>query len=152
MRTSSAILLILGLIPLAAQSQVYSWKDASGKTHYGDRPPAAKQGEARRLSGPPPVDAEAERKAFLERQMAEREKQQKSQEEAKKSAEEQAQAKEREVNCRQAKGNLAAIESGQIRFTVNASGERVALEGAARDAELARARQAVEGWCKPPSQ
>lgn len=150
MRIPPAILLILSLIPVAGLSQVYSWKDANGKVHYGDRPPAAKQGDARKLAAPPQVDVEAERKALNERQLAEREKQQKAQDEGKKTQETQAEARKREEGCRQAKTNLAAIESGQVRFTIDAKGERIGLDGAARDAEIARARKAMSEWCAPP--
>lgn len=150
MRLRTLALLIASLLPAAAMAEVYSWKDASGKTHYGDRPPAAKQGDTRKLAAPPAVDAEAERKAFNERQMAEKEKRQKAQEEGKKSQETQAEARKREEGCRQAKSNLSAIESGQIRYTVGADGERKALDGTVRDAEIARARKAVGEWCAPP--
>lgn len=87
MRARSFVLLILGLAPLAALAQVYSWKDANGKIHYGDRPPAGKEEAARALRAPPPPeDATSQRKAFLERQMAERERQLKADEEAGKQA------------------------------------------------------------------
>jgi hypothetical protein len=147
----TALLLPLGLLlPAAAMSQVYSWKDADGKTHYGSRPPPGKQAESRKLAAPPPVDAEAARQSFNERQLADREKQQKVQDEAKKTQEQQAQARQREENCRNARTNLSAIESGQIRYTMDAKGERAALDGALREAELARARKAVSDWCSPP--
>jgi type IV secretory pathway VirB10-like protein len=137
-------------LPAAVSAAVYSWKDASGKVHYGSQPPAG-QGEARKLAAPPPptADQEAAQKAAAERQMIEREKQQKTQEEAQKSQEDQAMAKERAENCRQAKAALAALESGQARYTLNDKGERVALDGAVRDAELAKARKNADSWCKP---
>ncbi len=143
-------LLILSLTPIIGLTQVYSWKDASGKIHYGDRPPAERQADSRKLAAPPPAD-EAARKAAAEGQLAGREQQQKSQESAKKAQEDQAEAKQREEGCLQAKSNLAAIESGQIRFSIDAKGERVAMDGTVRDAELSRARQNVDSWCKPPA-
>jgi len=33
------LLLLLALLALPAAAQVYKWKDADGKTHFGDRPP-----------------------------------------------------------------------------------------------------------------
>jgi type IV secretory pathway VirB10-like protein len=143
-------LLILSLTPIIGLSQVYSWKDANGKIHYGDRPPAERQTDSRKLAPPPPAD-ESARKAAAESQVSDREKQQKTQESAKKTQEDQAEAKKREEGCLQAKSNLAAIESGQIRFSIDAKGERVAMDGAVRDAELNRARQNVDSWCKPPA-
>jgi hypothetical protein len=82
MHTRLLVMLTLGLVPITGLAQMYSWKDASGKIHYGDRPPAGKEDVARTLRAPaPPEDAETRRKAFLERQMAERERLQKAQEE-----------------------------------------------------------------------
>lgn len=143
-------LFVCATLPTAASAQVYSWKDASGKVHYGSQPPAG-QAEARKLAAPPPptADQAAAQKAAAERQMSEREKQQKAQEDAKKGQEDQAMARERAENCRQAKAALASLESGQSRYTLNDKGERVALDGAVRDAEIARARKNADSWCKP---
>ncbi len=148
---SLSSLFALGL-PLASQAQMYSWKDASGKLHYGDRPPAEKQSQARKVQGAPSEtsDVEAARKISAERQFGEREKRAKAEEAAKKPAEDPAQAKIREENCQRARGNLAALESGQIRFSIDDKGERVALDGSVREAELARARKSVDDWCKAP--
>ncbi|MDP1605620.1 MAG: DUF4124 domain-containing protein [Rhodocyclaceae bacterium] len=144
-------LVLLAVLPTIGLAQVYSWKDANGKIHYGDRPPVERQTESRKLAAPPAVDVEATRKANAEKQLAEREKQEKSKESAAKSAEEQTAAKQREENCRQAKSTLAALESGQIRFVMDAKGERIALDGAVREAELGKARNSVGSWCKPPA-
>ncbi len=139
------------LLPLVATAEVYSWKDESGKIHYGDRPPAERQAQARRLPAAPIAtsDAAAVRKEAAERKFAEREKQAAG--ESKTMPEDPAQAKLREENCQRAKATLAGLESGQVRFMLNEKGERVALDGAVREAELARARKAVEDWCKAPA-
>jgi hypothetical protein len=149
---SLSCLFVLGL-PLASQGQLYSWKDASGKVHYGDRPPAEKQTQARKVPGAPPAtsDVEVARRASAERQFEEREKQAKEQEGAKKPAEDPAQVKQREENCQRAKATLASLESGQVRFSINDKGERVALDGTVREAELSRARKSVDSWCSPPA-
>jgi len=143
-------LIALAFAPLTGQTQVYSWKDASGKVHYGDRPPAEKQSQARKVQGAPSEtgDVSAARKSAAERQFDEREKQAKTEEGAKKPAEDPAQTKIREENCQRARSNLASIESGQVRFSINDKGERIALDGAVREAELARARKSVDDWCK----
>lgn len=141
----------LVFIPSLSQGQVYSWKDASGKIHYGDRPPAERQPDARKLApAPASDDIAAARKAAAERQFNEREKQAKAGDSTRKP-EDPAQAKQREANCRQARSNLAALESGQIRFSTNEKGERIALDGSVREAELAKARKSVDDWCKPPA-
>jgi hypothetical protein len=141
------------MLPGFTYGQVYSWKDASGKIHYGDRPPAEKKADTRKLNASPMAsdDVAATRKANADRQLEEREKQGKAQDGAKKPAEDPAQAKQREDNCRQARANLAAIESGEVRFSINDKGERVGLDGNVREAELAKARKSVDDWCKPPA-
>ncbi len=151
MRLPTLALLLACLLPAVSQAQVYSWKDASGKIHYGDRPPAAKPGETRKLAAPPHVDADAERKAFLERQAEEREKRQKAGEETKQKQEASEDEQKRVENCQRAKSNLTSLESGQIRFAIGPDGERKALDGDFREAELARARKAVSDWCAPPT-
>ena len=145
--------LIFIIFPITSPAQVYSWKDASGKIHYGDRPPAEKQTQARKVQGAPSEtsDVDAARKASAERQFGEREKQAKAEEATKKPAEDPAQGKIREDNCKRAKANLAALESGQARFSINDKGERVALDGNVRESELARARKSVDDWCKAPA-
>ncbi len=145
MSTLMSIVLLLAL-PCAASAQVYSWKDASGKVHYGDQPPAERSAQSRKLPGAPAMtdDVEAARKASAERQFSERDKQAKAGQETGKPSETPAQAKDREANCRQSRANLAALESGQIRFSHNAKGERIALDGAVREVELAKARKSVE--------
>lgn len=141
------------MLPSFSYGQTYSWKDASGKIHYGDRPPAEKKVDVRTLNPSPMAsdDVAATRKANAERQLDEREKQGKAQDAAKKPPEDPAQAKQRADNCRQAKANLTAIESGEVRFSINDKGERVGLDGGVREAELAKARKSVDDWCKAPA-
>jgi hypothetical protein len=51
----------LGLLSVvaAADAQVYKWVDASGRVHYGDRPPEAAKVE--QIRTPPPAPASASR-------------------------------------------------------------------------------------------
>ncbi|OHC66335.1 MAG: hypothetical protein A2045_01885 [Rhodocyclales bacterium GWA2_65_20] len=141
--------LVFALCSLSATAALYSWKDADGKVQYSDQPPPGTT-QARKLAAPPAPasDADATRKGFAEQEMAARKKQKESQEAAAKAEKEKTEGEARRVNCDKAKGNLHALESGQIRFTTSAKGERVALEGAVREEELASARKAVESWCK----
>ena len=51
--------------------------------------------------------------------------------------------------CERSRTNLEGLESGQIRFRMGANGEREALDGAVRDAELNEARRIVDANCSP---
>jgi hypothetical protein len=141
MRAPLIISLTLALAPLAGEAQVYSWKDADGRTHYGDRPPAEAQAGKRRLTTAPAADPDNALKPPAA---------QPAQPAAKKPAETPEQMREREENCNRSRLHLADLESGQMRFVRNADGERVAIDGGAREAELARARKSVAEWCQPP--
>lgn len=140
--------LACALLSLAASAQMYSWKDASGKTQYSDQPPPDKS--ARKIAAPaaPSSDAGDKRKDAADQEMEARKKQKDAKENAAKAEKDKAGAEERAINCEKAKGNLQAIESGQVRFTLDAKGERVALDGAVRDAEIANARKVADSWCK----
>ena len=138
----------LALYCLTAAAQLYSWKDADGKVHYSDEPPAEKT-PARKVAPPAAGDGDpAARHSLAEQEMASRKKQKEAQEAADKAAKDKTTADERRVQCDRAQGNLRSIESGEARFTVDSKGERVGLDGAVREAELAKARKAAESWCK----
>jgi hypothetical protein len=143
------IIFSLTLTAPASIAQVFSWKDADGKIHYGDRPPVTQQ-NARKLQAAPPTDPSAP-PPTAGKLLAEREQQQKDQEGAKNTQTEQAEARQRKENCQRARANLAALESGEVRFILNAQGERVALEGATLGSEINRTRQAANSWCAPPA-
>lgn len=44
-RLNLPVLIVLASFPCLAEAGIYSWKDASGKIHYGDRPPVDRQSE-----------------------------------------------------------------------------------------------------------
>ena len=143
----AVLFIAISFMAHAAQGGVYSWKDASGKTHYGDQPPAELRKDSRKLVEAPPADESAQ-KPMADKNKTEKDKPQEG--EKKPVQEDPAQVKQRRENCKQAKANLTAIETEQVRFSIDAKGERVALDGAVRDAELAKARKAVSDWCSPP--
>lgn len=143
------LLLACLLLPLTAAAQMYSWKDANGKIQYSDEPPPGKV-QARKVAPPsaPSADAAERRKEAADKDVEARKKQKEAKESAAKADKEKSAAEDKRVNCEKARGQLQAIESGQVRFTTDAKGERVALDGAVRDAEIASARRAVDSWCK----
>ncbi|MDP2809652.1 MAG: DUF4124 domain-containing protein [Rhodocyclaceae bacterium] len=148
---SSALFTVFVLLPLTAAAQVYTWKDADGRIHYADRPPLEHGLDARKM-GPsvsPPAEATtAARKSRAESEAEAGKRRQQAKEAAGKSDKEKSELEERQKNCERAKGVLQGIESGQTRFRINDKGEREALDGEAREAELADARKSAAGWCK----
>ncbi len=142
----------------AASAQMYRWVDKDGRVRYSDTPPpagikgttlqqapstyappAASDAAAKDANKGPLTPAEQEadfRKRQLDAQKAREKEEQASRD---------AQAKQ--YNCARAKDSLAGLESGQRVSRTNASGERYYIDDAQRDAEIARARQAVSSWC-----
>jgi hypothetical protein len=147
-RTTIVILLLL---PFVATAQVYSWKDANGKVHYSDQPPADKATGSRRLAPAAPVseDVPAASKDLAEKRQDAAKNAADAKEKAAKAEKEREQDAIRQENCDRARRNLQGIEAGQIRFRMGANGEREALDGSVRDGELAAARQAVDSNCSP---
>jgi hypothetical protein len=144
--------IVLSLVlPITAYAQVYMWKDANGKPHYSDQPPADRSVGAQRLR--PTVghsdDVEAVTATAKEKKEAAAKQAKEANEKAADAEQERAADQQRQENCAHARQNLAGIESGQIRFRMGSSGEREALDGDVRESELARARQAVDSNCSP---
>jgi hypothetical protein len=153
MRKPTLISLALLLaLPLAAGAQVYSWKDASGKTIYSDKPPIEKKVKTRELApgtkagGEPAASAkpgEAPPTAKPAEGTA-------GAAPAPKSAEQQqAETEARQKLCDNARKRLIQLESTQgILLTKDEKGNPIPLVGDARTAETDTARKDVEQWCK----
>jgi hypothetical protein len=68
------VLLVLAVLPLCAQAQVYRWVDQKGKVHYGDRPiakevtnvPVLREAKAQESLPVPGAKADEVRKAYGE--------------------------------------------------------------------------------------
>jgi Domain of unknown function (DUF4124) len=147
----SIALLAALLLPLAATAEVYSWKDANGKIHYSDHPPADK-GQATRTLAPEPIttdDTEKARTSAAERRLETNKSAKEAKEKSEKAEKQRADDAQRQQDCERARLAVQGLESGQIRFRMGANGEREALEDNARDAELANARRAAEVSCSP---
>jgi hypothetical protein len=130
--------------------EIYTWRDADGRINYSDTPPASV--DAKKISNATGSSgdeaATAARKAVAEKEAGVRKRQTEATDAATKANTEKQQTDERQANCIQAKAQLQGLESGQIRFKIGATGERVGLDGDVREAELARARKSVESWCR----
>lgn len=151
--SSAAVLPLLTLLlsPFAVEAQVYKWRDATGKIHYGDKPPVDAGAQSRKLG---PANSASDDtgnapKSAADRRLDAATRTSEAKEKAAGAERERAQEAQREQACERAKTNLQGLDSGQIRFRMGSDGEREALDGATRDAELEQARRAVETTCAP---
>ncbi len=123
---------------LPAQAQ-WKWRGKDGQINISDLPPpnevaekdilARPQLQARRNIGPPAAASAASGAAStpptaLEREVQARKRQAEQEEAAKNKAEEERIASVKAQNCRNARNQIAALESGQRIARVNDKGER----------------------------
>ena len=144
----AAFLLAL-MVALPATAQIFSWTDKDGRVHYADLPPPT--GAVKMLrgstkaateptadeSGNANVDPET---AFRERRAAEADA-------AAKVTADEAKEIERQRFCTQARGQLAALNSGQRIARMSADGEREFLDDEARSEEISRLQQQIGQNC-----
>lgn len=157
MKLKSLSFLLLSACSLSVSAQVYTWKDANGRTHFSDRPPIEAQARTTRggASRPAPEDSSAsEPKAnasgprtwedqdreFRERKAKQAEEQSKAQEEAKVKA-------EKARYCDSLKRNLALVERGGRVAQPTASGEAQIMSDAQLSSEASRLRSQIAKDC-----
>lgn len=155
-----AFFAIAAILAAPAAAQQYKWKDANGRTQYGDIPPAgvhaerltrsnvgtvsggapSGSGDTAKPAAGPKTAAEMEQD-YRKRRMEAEEKQKKDDKLAQDS-------RIRQENCQRAKEQLASLESGMRQMRVNAQGEREFLDDKEVEARKADARRAVSEWCR----
>ncbi len=145
----SILVLLVAAAASGAFAQTYKWRDASGRLQYSDTPPPPGAKDVQQLRKvPAPPSSAAPAKSFEERDAEFRkrlvEKKEAEVKQAKAAEEEETRAR----NCAQAKGQLAALESGGRMVELNAQGERIALDDAGRARAKEEAQKAIETWCK----
>jgi hypothetical protein len=151
MKRIALLIVVLGFATVASAQQ-FRWVDKDGRVQYGDTPPPG--AKATRLKPPPggsaPAPAAAAKKdgKALSPEAAFQKRQKDAKEEEDKAAKERADADVRRGNCEAAQASLRQIQSGQRMMTMNAAGERVFLDDAARAREEERAQKAVSEQCK----
>jgi hypothetical protein len=147
---------------LPAHAQ-WKWRDPSGRINISDRPPpndvpekdilARPQAQARRSVAPPVAASAASSAASaaptaLEREVQARKRQAEQEEAAKNKAEEERIATIKAQNCRNARNQIAALESGQRIARINDKGEREVLDDKGRAEEMRRAREVANSDCR----
>lgn len=162
LRTPLRLVLAVIALSLLAQPALaqWKWRDKNGRVTVSDLPPPRDIPEKDVLQRPdltapkpvfdaasapasapaakPPVDADLQaRKKAADQEAA-----------AKASAEAERQAAQRQENCRNARGHLAAMESGQRMARINDKGEREILDDKQRADESRRAREVIASDCR----
>jgi len=145
----ASLIMALVLPALAVADQVYEWKDANGKTHYTDRPPAGVDAKPIGLSTgkrTPPSSAPAQATSVAPKAEPE------SPEEAAARKEYEVQKaeyeKNRAANCEEATRQLKLLESGQRARTIGPNGESIVLDDEARQKAINDAQNAVRSNCQ----
>jgi hypothetical protein len=155
--------LVLSLAAPVAHAQ-WKWRDKSGQINASDRPPPLDIAEKDILARPAPVPelrrmfpaaaasaasaAEPVRPPAGDRELETRRRAAEQEQAAKTKAEEERQATQRAENCRRARGQLSALESGQRIARVNDKGEREVLDDRGRADEMRRAREVIGSDCR----
>jgi type IV secretory pathway VirB10-like protein len=157
-----AALIALAVLVSPVHAQ-WKWRDKDGQVNASDRPPPkdipdkdilGRPGTETRRSLPAPAAAPAASaasappKTALDREIEARKKASEQERSAKAKAEEEHQAALRGENCRRARGQLAALESGQRIARVNERGEREVLDDKARAGEMRQAREIIASDCR----
>ena len=169
------MLSVLVALPIAANAEVYKWKDKDGVTRYSDTPPPSniqklpvngkkpasatpaaivptegeEGGAQATVVAPPPVsaaDAKKKPAASLEGDAIKR--QQQAEEEKKKAELKEAELKIKQQNCSNAKINFNTYKQGGRIRKMNESGEREYLSDADIASGLEQAQKDVSESCE----
>ena len=170
------VALVVGLVAaLSASAQIYQWKDKDGKTHFSDMPPPNQPGvkvqtlerasppatvaepepdeteatgESAAEPGVAPAPAPVREKSQAEQRDEEFRKRRAAAAEAREKAEKDAaDAAQRRQDCLRARGQYAALNSGQRIFLPTEGGGRRVLSDGERAAEIARTEELIEAFC-----
>ncbi|MET7015357.1 DUF4124 domain-containing protein [Uliginosibacterium flavum] len=147
-------------LPMLASAQVYTWKDANGRTHFADQPPVGTDAkpvrgnivppepEAPRASGSAP-SAKASGPRTWEDQDRDYKQRKTEQAEADAKAKKEKDAKaEKDKYCSSLRSNLAALERGGRMSKPNAKGEPDFLSENQMKSEADRIRSQIASDCK----
>ena len=156
-----AFFLALGAAtPALAQ---WKWRDKNGNITVSDRPPPRDVSDAEILQRPnvnqrapvvassasePAAAAASAPKAAVDKDLEARKRGAEAEQQAKAKAEEEKLGVQRAENCRRARAQMAALDSGQRMARFNDKGEREVLDDAGRAAEMRRARDIATSDCK----
>ena len=143
---------LVAIVPLAAPpaaAALYKWVDANGRTVYSDQvPPGVKAEQVG--AAPPPANPNAAKD--LANQDAEfRKRQMERADDAKKADKARTDNAKLATLCAQARSQIANLRAEQmVIYRLNEKGERVAMDEAARRAEIVRVEALMRERNCPP--
>jgi hypothetical protein len=150
----AAIALIVLLAPFAAHGQLLKCVGPDGRVEYATEcPPGAKEvqtGIRSTREGPSSSGASSpQQKSIAEREAEFRKRQMEGAEAQKKEEAKATEIAQNRENCERARIYLKSLQEGQRIAQIDPrTGERVFLEDPARPAEIAKAQQVADSWCK----
>jgi hypothetical protein len=138
--------LALAVVTLPVAAATYKWTDANGRVVYSDQPPPA--GVKAEIIGPaaPPSDPNAVKNMVSKDAELKKRQLDRSDADAK-AAKDQAQNAQRRDLCLVVRGKIKDIEGGAAVFKYNEKGERVPVDDAGKQAELATERENEKKFC-----
>lgn len=158
MESRILMVLLLALLPMSANAEIYKWKDANGVIRYSDVPPPSNVpheslGSSKKVVAPPPAPSSAETAAPKKSPAPGREDDAVKRREDAEAAKNKEQAKEAELklkqqNCATAKASLQNYQQGGRIYKINENGEREYLDDAALAKNLAQAQKDVDEYCQ----
>lgn len=164
----SVVLAAVCTVALAQSgSTQWKWRDAQGRITVSDLPPPRDVADKDILQRPDPAvrkakpaaptasaaasapaQADASGGRPVDKDLEAKKRAADAERQAKAKAEEDKLAAQRAENCKRARAQIAALESGQRMARFNAKGEREILDDAARAAEMRVARDVAATECR----
>jgi len=136
------MLLVWSVFTLPAEAQIYKWVDASGKTRYGDTPPASGNAETQVMKTAPTGQSGAQAPDWEEKDRDFRRR--RIERDAMKPGEAATPAS-RQI-CASARHKMQTLDGRRV-YRLDKNGERVYMEDGERAAIEAKAQQDIATYC-----
>jgi hypothetical protein len=156
-----ALMLALMLVAALPAHAQWKWRDKSGQITASDLPPPHDIADkdilqrpdpaVRRplpVAAPAPSAASAPARRGADKELDARKRAAEQEQQAQAKAAEEKRAEQRADNCRRARSQLAALQTGQRIARINDKGEREILDDKGRADEMRRANDVITSDCK----
>lgn len=137
------------LITSISYAQIYTWKDAEGKTHYSDQAPTGAQIKKVKINAGQgtPSTAPAKQESLAEKEAAFKQRQMDKADAEKKAGEAAKDAEEKKAYCASLKGHLAGLKQSARLVEYSEDGKRKILGADARKAEIEKTEADIQKEC-----